>query len=166
MSDTSSSAKTSAQVVLFHYSVSAEGSDVESSRGGEPIAALLSAGNIIPGLDQALQGRSAGDSFSVDIDCSRAYGAHDPELIKRVSRKRLKEAGQLRLGGLLSVDTGQGRRVATVRKLGMSVVDLDFNHPMAGKDLQFDIEVVEVRDASAAEKAHGHAHGPGGHHHH
>ena len=121
------------RVVRFHYTVAEQGSEaLESSKDREPLAILAGHGNIIPGLEKAMEGREAGDTFSADVPAAEAYGERRDNLTQRV---------------------------------GMSVVDVDHNHPMAGKDLRFDIEVVEVREATAEELEHGHVHGEGGHHH-
>jgi len=153
-------------VVLFHYAVSEPGQPaIESSRDGEPLAILAGHGNIIPGLEAALLGRSAGERFEVTVAPGEAYGERVETLIQRVPKKYLRDAANLRPGMRTLVQTSQGQRMAVVLKVGMSVVDLDMNHPMAGKTLSFDIEVVDVRAASEEELAHGHVHGPGGHQH-
>lgn len=152
-------------VVLFHYALSEGGRAIESSFGREPLAALVGAGGIIPGLEAALIGRQAGDRFQVEVGPKEAYGERHEQLVQRVPRKRFSGAGRLEPGVQIMVETSQGRRLATVARVGLSVVDLDLNHPMAGKTLSFDIEVVDVREASTEEIEHGHAHGPGGHHH-
>lgn len=153
-------------VVLFHYAVSEPGQPaIESSRDGEPLAILAGHGNIIPGLEAALVGRSAGERFEVTVAPGDAYGERVEDLIQRVPKKYLRDVASLRPGMRTLVQTSQGQRMAVVLKVGMSVVDLDMNHPMAGKTLSFDIEVVDVRAASEEELAHGHVHGPGGHQH-
>jgi FKBP-type peptidyl-prolyl cis-trans isomerase SlyD len=152
-------------VVLFHYALSEGGEALESSFGREPLAALIGAGSIIPGLEKALMGREAGERFEVTIPPQEAYGDRLEALKQRVPRKRFSDSGHLQPGVQIMVETNQGRRLATVSKVGVTVVDLDLNHPMAGKTLTFDIELVEVREASTEEIEHGHAHGPGGHDH-
>lgn len=152
-------------VVLFHYALSENGEAVESSFEREPLAALVGSGGIIPGLESALMARQAGDRFEVTIEPAQAYGERHEELVQRVPRKRFDNSGHLAPGLQIMVETNQGRRLATVSKVGVTVVDLDLNHPMAGKTLTFDIEVLEVREASTEEIEHGHAHGPGGHAH-
>ena len=152
-------------VVRFHYSVSEPGQEsLESSRDREPLAILIGHGNIIPGLEAALQDREAGESFGVDVAASEAYGERRDGLTQRVPKKHFG-AQKLEPGQQVVLQTNFGPRAVTIQKVGMSVVDVDLNHPMAGKDLEFDIENVEVRDASAEELAHGHVHGDGGHQH-
>lgn len=155
------------QVIRFHYSVAEVGQPpMESSReGGEPIAALIGAGNIIPGLEQALIGKAVGERFDVIVAAAEAYGERNEALTQRVPKKYFPTNVALHPGVTVMLQTQQGPRPVTVQKVGMSVVDVDLNHPMAGKDLDFDIEIVEVREASAEELAHGHVHGDGGHQH-
>ena len=152
-------------VVRFHYSVSEPGQEsLESSRDREPLAILIGHGNIIPGLEAALQDREAGESFGVDVAASEAYGERRDGLTQRVPKKHFG-AQKLEPGQQVVLQTNFGPRAVTIQKVGMSVVDVDLNHPMAGKDLHFDVEIVEVREASAEELEHGHVHGDGGHHH-
>ena len=154
------------RVVRFHYTVSEAGqAPVESSKeGGEPLTILVGHGNIIPGLENALDGHEAGDSFGVDVPAAEAYGERREGLTQRVPKKHFGEQ-KLAPGQQVVLNTNFGPRAVTIEKVGMSVVDVDLNHPMAGKDLEFDIEIVEVREASAEELAHGHVHGDGGHQH-
>src|SRR3546814_5273915 len=121
------------------------------------MAILSGHGNIIPGLDKALEGHVAGDSFGVDVAAADAYGERRGGLTQRVPKKHFKEQ-KLAPGMQVVLNTNFGPRAVTIQKVGMSVVDVDLNHPMAGKDLHFDIEVVDVREASPAEVDHGHAH--------
>lgn len=153
------------RVVRFHYTVGEVGQPAtESSQGGEPLAILIGHNNIIPGLETAMEGREAGETFAVDVPAAQAYGERREGLTQRIPKKHF---GDQRLvpGMQVVLQTNFGPRAVTIEKVGMSVVDVDLNHPMAGKDLHFDIEVVEVREASAEEIEHGHVHGDGGHHH-
>ena len=153
------------RVVRFHYAVAEQGADaVESSEGREPLAILAGHGNIIPGLDKAMEGREAGDKFGVDVAAAEAYGEKREGLTQRVPKKHFGNQ-RLEPGMQVVLNTNFGPRAVTIEKVGMSVVDVDLNHPMAGKDLHFDIEIVDVREASAEELEHGHVHGDGGHHH-
>ncbi|HMT39151.1 MAG: peptidylprolyl isomerase [Xanthomonadales bacterium] len=154
------------RVVRFHYAVAETGqAAVENSKdGGEPIAILFGHGNIIPGLEKAMDGREAGDSFQATVPAAEAYGERREGLSQRIPKKHFG-AQKLEPGMQVVLQTNFGPRAVTIEKVGMSVVDVDLNHPMAGKDLDFDIEIVEVREASEEELAHGHVHGEGGHHH-
>ncbi|RYZ73699.1 MAG: peptidylprolyl isomerase [Lysobacteraceae bacterium] len=152
-------------VVRFHYSVAEVGQEsLESSRDREPLAILYGHGNIIPGLETAMLDREAGDSFGVDVNAADAYGEKREGLSQRVPKKHFG-AQKLEPGMQVVLQTNFGPRAVTIEKVGMSVVDVDLNHPMAGKDLHFDVEIVEVREASAEELEHGHVHGDGGHQH-
>ena len=135
-----------------------------SNLHSEPLAILIGHGNIIPGLEQALEGREAGERFSVQVAAKDAYGERREGLTQRVSRKLFKEK-KLAAGDQVVLQTQHGPRAVTVQKVGMSVVDIDLNHPMAGRNLDFDIEVIDVREGTDEERAHGHVHGEGGHQH-
>ena len=149
-------------VVRFHYTVSESGQgQLESSRDSQPISVLVGHGNVIPGLEEALRGREAGESFAISIGPEQGYGLRQEGMVQRVPRKHFKGA-KLVPGQQVVMPTQQGQRAMTIQKVGMSVVDVDLNHPMAGKTLDFDVEVVDVREASAEEVAHGHVHGDGG----
>ena len=158
------------RVVTFHYTLfegaaPEEGqAPLESSKEREPLAILAGRGNIIPGLDKAMEGHEAGDSFGVDVAAADAYGEKREGLSQRIPKKHFG-AQRLSPGMQVVLNTNMGPRAVTIEKVGMSVVDVDLNHPMAGKDLHFDIEIVDVREASDEEIAHGHVHGEGGHAH-
>ena len=154
------------RVVRFHYAVAETGqAAVENSKdGGEPIAILFGHGNIIPGLEKAMEGREAGETFSVDVPAADAYGERKEGLTQRIPKKHFGNT-RLQPGMQVVLQTNFGPRAVTVQKVGHSVVDVDLNHPMAGKDLHFDVEIIEVREASAEEIEHGHVHGDGGHQH-
>ena len=138
---------------------------LESSKAvGEPLAILFGRGNIIPGLEKAMDGHEAGDSFKAAVTAAEAYGERRDGLTQRMPKKHFGEQ-KLAPGMQVVLNTNFGPRAVTIQKVGMSVVDVDLNHPMAGKDLEFDIEIVEVREASEEEIAHGHVHGEGGHAH-
>ena len=153
------------RVVRFHYSVAeAGGEPVETSRDREPLAILFGHGIIIPGLEKAMDGHEAGDTFKADVTAADAYGERREGMSQRVPKKHFG-AQKLAPGQQVVLNTSFGPRAVTIEKVGMSVVDVDLNHPMAGKDLQFDIEIVDVREASKEEIEHGHVHGEGGHQH-
>ena len=152
-------------VVRFHYTVGEVGQPAnESSNGGEPLAILIGHNNIIPGLEKAMEGREAGEKFEIDVPAAEAYGERREGLSQRIPKKHFGEQ-RLMPGMQVVLQTNFGPRAVTIEKVGMSVVDVDLNHPMAGKNLHFDIEIVEVREASAEEVEHGHVHGEGGHQH-
>ncbi len=153
------------RVVRFHYTVSEVGQEpIESSKDRDPLVILFGHGNIIPGLENAMLDKRAGENFGVDVKAAEAYGEYREGLGQRVPKKHFGTA-KLAPGMQVVLQTNFGPRAVTVQKVGMSVVDVDLNHPMAGKDLHFDVEIVEVREANPEEIEHGHVHGDGGHHH-
>jgi FKBP-type peptidyl-prolyl cis-trans isomerase SlyD len=153
------------KVVTFNYRLTdEEGTFTESSERGQPVVYLHGHGGIVPGLEKAMLGKRAGDEFEVTLAPQHAYGRRFPDDVQRVPIKHLIRPGKLAVGKTVAVSTQQGQRRATVVKVGRFNVDVDLNHPLAGKTLIFNISVVEVRDASPEELAHRHAHGPGGHH--
>lgn len=153
-------------VALFHYQLrDTDDNLIEDSREGDAMAYLHGAGNIIPGLEKALAGHQAGDHVEVTIAPEDGYGERQDNMVQRLPAKYLRHAGKLRPGMQVPLQTEEGQRWVTVVKVGLKTVDVDANHPFAGKTLKFTIDIEEVRAASEEELAHGHAHGPGGHHH-
>ncbi len=157
------------KAVSFHYTLTDDGGKtIDTSRvdDREPLSILHGYGGLIPGVEKALEGRVVGDRFTVVVTPEEGYGLRDESLTQRVPKKYFRDAERLRPGTLAVIQTGQGQQQQVmVQKVGSSVVDIDGNHPLAGVTLHFDIEITEVRDASEEELAHGHVHGPGGHHH-
>ncbi|MFT3791618.1 MAG: peptidylprolyl isomerase [Rudaea sp.] len=156
------------KVVTFHYHLTDEsGTKVDSSHDRpEPLTVLFGHGQIIPGLEQAMEGREAGDKFVVNVPPEQGYGERREGFNQRVPKKYFRDAEHLKPGDatVLSVQGG-GYRQVVVLKVGSSVIDVDLNHPMAGKTLSFDVEITNVREATPEEVEHGHVHGEGGHHH-
>lgn len=154
-------------VVSFHYTLrNAAGEAVESTRDdGQATTYLHGAQGLLDGLEKALEGRETGDSFSITLPPDQAFGERQDAATRRVSAKYLKHEGKLKPGKVVRLNTEDGPITAVVEKVGKFSVDLDMNHPLAGQSVQFDIEVTEVREATQEELDHGHAHGPGGHHH-
>lgn len=153
-------------VVQFHYRLTNEKGDlIESSEGNAPTAYLHGHRNVITGIEAAMEGKQAGETFSTTITPENAYGPHNPNAVHRVPVKHLSGAKRWRPGMIATVHTEQGQRKVRVVKVGKFMADVDTNHPLAGQTLTFDIEVVDVREATPEEVTHGHAHGVGGHHH-
>jgi FKBP-type peptidyl-prolyl cis-trans isomerase SlyD len=153
-------------VVSFHYTLRDEnGKELETSRGSEPSVYLHGANNIIRGLETAMTGRESGDVFTVSLAPAEAYGMRNPDRMQRVPVKHLAFRGKLEAGKVVQLNTAEGMRAVTVVKAGRHSADIDANHPLAGQTLTFDVEIVDLRPATPEEIAHGHAHGPGGHHH-
>jgi len=154
-------------VVSFHYSLTDEaGEPIENSHERDPMSILLGAGNIIPGLESAMAGREPGDRFDVTVTPEHAYGERRDGFTQRVPKKYFEQAQRLKPGMTTLLKTQDGsQRMVVVMKIGQSVIDVDLNHPMAGKTLNFAVEILDVRVASEEEIAHGHAHAPGAHQH-
>jgi len=153
-------------VVSIHYTLKGDGGEViDSSAGGEPLAYLHGHGNLVPGLERELTGKNAGDRLQVKISPADGYGEYDPQLVQRVPRRTLKGVGNVRVGMRLHAKTDHGPKPVTVTQISGDMVTLDGNHPLAGKNLNFDVEIAAVRAATEEELSHGHVHGAGGHHH-
>ncbi len=152
-------------VVLFNYVLKDDaGSVIDESSPGEPLAYLHGHGNIVPGLERELEGRNTGDKLSVKVAPGDGYGERNKDLVQKVPRRSLKGISNITVGMWLHAQTAQGARAVTVTAVTGDMVTLDGNHPLAGENLNFDIEITDVRDATEEELAHGHVHGPGGHH--
>lgn len=152
-------------VVQFHYTLSDANGEIESSRQHEPVLYLHGQAGLLDGLTEAMEGRQAGDRFSVELPVDKAYGPIRPNAIHKVQVKHLQGAKKWKPGMVAVIHTEQGARQVTIVKVGLSQAEVDSNHPLAGRDLKFDVEIIAVRAASAEELAHGHAHGVGGHQH-
>ncbi|RYY02396.1 MAG: peptidylprolyl isomerase [Gammaproteobacteria bacterium] len=154
-------------VASIHYTLTdGEGKVIDTSEGQEPLAYLHGAGNIIPGLEKALLGKSVGDKFTVTIPAAEAYGVRDDSMVQELPSNMFSGIENIEVGMEFHAETEHGLQVVTVTNVEGDNVTIDGNHPLAGVDLTFDVEVAEVRPASAEELEHGHAHGAGGHHHH
>jgi FKBP-type peptidyl-prolyl cis-trans isomerase SlyD len=150
------------KVAGIHYTLkNNEGEVLDSSEGREPLYYLHGAGNLIIGMEEGLEGKAQGDKFSIKISPEKGYGELDPEMVQKVPRSAFG-AQEVKPG--MKFSTNQGG-VVTVTEVGLENVTVDANHPLAGVELNFEVEVMEVRNASSEEITHGHVHGPGGHHH-
>ena len=154
------------RVVTLHYTLRDEqGTVLDSSEGRAPLTYLHGKGNIIPGLEQALAGKEAGEKLDVSVAPEQAYGTRDERLVQILPRSRLPEGTQVAPGMQLRAESPKGPRLVSVVKVERDFVTVDGNHPLAGRTLNFSVEVAEVRKATHEEVSHGHVHGPGGHHH-
>jgi FKBP-type peptidyl-prolyl cis-trans isomerase SlyD len=153
--------------VAFHYTLKDdEGKVIDSSSGGEPLSYLHGHGNIVPGLERELTGKNVGDKLNVKVAPADGYGEFNKDLIQKVPRRALKGIKNLNVGMRLHAQTEHGPQAVTVTQIQSDMVTLDGNHPLAGQNLNFDIEITDVRPATEEELSHGHVHGPGDHHHH
>ena len=154
------------KTVSFHYTLkNAEGEEMESSKDKDPMSYLHGANNIIAGLEIAMEGRNTGDSFEVTVQPEEAYGLRNEKNVQRIPLKRLKGVGPISIGQVLNLQKKEGNVQVTVLKIGRFNADVDGNHPLAGEQLTFAVEITDVREATEEESSHGHAHGPGGHQH-
>lgn len=150
-------------VVTFHYTLrDPSGRVLDTSVGATPVTYLEGAGQIIDGLDEQLRGAAAGLKTRVLVPAAKAYGERDPEQVQLVKRSQLPVDGELTVGD--QFQTGEDRFAPTVTVVSIDgdVVLLDANHPLAGVDLTFDVEILGTRAATPEELRHGHAHGADG----
>jgi FKBP-type peptidyl-prolyl cis-trans isomerase SlyD len=155
------------KVVGIEYTLKdKDGAVVDSNvGGGEPLYFIQGLGTIVPGLERAMNGKSLGDAFDVEIKAVDGYGEFDPNRSRKVPRSVVGDM-DVKVGMMLQATGPEGASVVTVSEVSDTEITIDGNHPMAGKDLFFSIKVAEIRDATEEELSHGHIHGPGGHHHH
>lgn len=154
-------------VVGIHYVLrDQEGEIMDQSEPGEALHYLHGHGNIIPGLESELLHKEVGNQLKVHVTPERGYGVHDPEKCFLIPRAQIPSP-EIQPGVMLQLHAEDGEvLVVTVVAVDDKAVEVDGNHPMAGQDLFFEVEVASVRPATEEEIAHGHVHGPGGHHHH
>lgn len=159
------------KVVSFHYRLrDAENELIEDSHeDNSPVVYLHGHNGIIQGLENALVGKAAGDKFNVTLAPEQGYGPRKADSIQRVSINHIvggaKKKSRFKPGVVVHLNTKNGPVPAIIVKAGLKTLDVDTNHPLAGKTLAFEIEVLDVREASTEELEHGHVHGDGGHHH-
>ncbi|MDX1796750.1 MAG: peptidylprolyl isomerase [Hydrogenovibrio sp.] len=154
------------KVGLFNYVLTDnEGNQIDASNG-QPLAYLHGHSNLIPGLENELEGKTVGDKFTAKVAASDAYGEIQPHLIQEgVPKSMFQGVENLEVGMRFEAQSEQGVHSVEITEVQDETVTVDGNHPLAGQDLNFEIEVTGVRDATEEEIEHGHAHGDGGHHH-
>lgn len=146
-------------VVSIDYTLTVDGEVVDTTEGDEPLQFLQGHQNIIPGLERELTGMKIGDSKQVVVPPTEAYGEVDPENIIEVPRTEFPPEIPLEPGTELEVKNADGEVLsATIAEITSDTVKLDFNHPLAGKQLTFDVKIVDLRTATEEELAHGHVH--------
>ncbi len=155
------------KVVHMHYTLkNGNGEVMDSSEGQDPLAYIHGIGNIIPGLEKEIEGKTIGDKLSARVSPAEGYGEVSDELVQVVPKAGFQGGdGELQVGMQVQVETNEGPQIANVTAIEGDDVTLDLNHPLAGMELNFDIEVMEIREATAEELEHKHVHGPGGHDH-
>ncbi|MGE3172801.1 MAG: peptidylprolyl isomerase [Planctomycetota bacterium] len=154
-------------VVTIHYQLTLDdGTIADSSFGGEPLAYLHGHGNLVPGLERQLVGRKSGDTLEAVVPAAEGYGEFDPAAEQALPRSAFPKDVDLQPGMGFHTEDDHGNVVPLfVKQVGEQEVVVTQNHPLAGQRLNFKIEVLKVRKATKDELAHGHVHGPGGHHH-
>ena len=141
------------------------GEVIETSVGKKPLWYLHGLGNLVPGLEKELAGKKAGDVVDVKLAPEDGYGPYDDKELRKVPLRKFK-APRVQVGGRYQIQSEDGRRVVLVKSVSGDYAQVDGNHPLAGKTLHFNVKVVEVREATDDEQAHGHVHDPAGHGHH
>lgn len=158
--------QTQTRVVSFHYTLTdRSGVKLDSSAGGPPLNFLEGSGQIIPGLEEQLIKLAAGDKKKIDVTAAAAYGPRNEELVIKMPKDKLPKP-DIAVGDQFQTMQDGAPFVFTVVDMAADKVTLDGNHPLAGVDLTFDVEVLEIRNATQEELQHGHSHGGDGHHHH
>jgi FKBP-type peptidyl-prolyl cis-trans isomerase SlyD len=149
-------------IVTFHFNLrDPQGRLLDTSNGGEPVVYLEGAGQIIDGLEESLRGEPAGAKKIANVPAAKAYGVRDDALVQKVPRRQLPVEGELRAGDQFRAGDDDQAPVVMVAAIEGDEVLLDANHPLAGMDLMFEVEIIAVRPATADELRHGHAHGAG-----
>lgn len=155
------------RVIGFHYTLTDKtGTTLDSSIGDEPLYFLEGAQQIIPGLERVIALMNVGDKKKIEVKAPEAYGDVNPELVVKVKRTQFPPDAELQVGDQFQVNNDHNSPVFTIMALDTEEVTVDGNHPMAGKDLFFDVEIVGMRPATQEEMSHGHAHGAHGQGHH
>jgi len=147
------------RVVHIHYTLKTDqGQVVDSSEGDSPLGYVHGNGNIIPGLEKALDGRDEGEQFEVSLSPEEGYGARNEGLVQSVPRSAFEGLGELQPGMQFQAQTNEGPRVVTIAQVGDEAVTVDGNHPLAGQTLNFEIKIDQVREATSAELDEGKVH--------
>ncbi|MDV6235066.1 peptidylprolyl isomerase [Leptospira ellisii] len=153
------------RVITFHYTLrDTEGNLIDSSEGKDPLSYLEGVGHIISGLEEEMKKMNTGEKKKINVPAESAYGHKDPDLIFDVPRTQFPPNEDLQIGMMFQTD--EPDKVFTITELQEDSVIVDGNHPLAGMNLVFDVELTGIREATEEEISHGHVHGEGGHHHH
>ena len=153
-------------VVTIDYTLKDDNGNILDSSNDGNFAYLHGSNNIIPGLENALTGKSAGDEVDVTVSPAEGYGERNDSMVQAVPRDMFDSEQEIEVGMQFHAQSPEGDMVVvTVTDVDKDDITVDGNHPLAGMNLNFGVKVVDVREATAEERDHGHVHGPGGHQH-
>lgn len=154
------------KAVTIEYTLTDDGGEVlDSSDGAEPLVYLHGAGNIVPGLERALEGKSVADAIDIAVAPEDGYGVRDEKLVQNIATRKLPP-GKLTVGQWLRAEGPHGPQMLVVTAIRGDYATVDANHPLAGMTLHFKAKITAIRDATEEELSHGHVHGAHGHDHH
>jgi FKBP-type peptidyl-prolyl cis-trans isomerase SlyD len=153
------------KVVSIHYTLrDNQGNILDSSEGRDPLHYIQGIGNLIPGMEEGLEGKQKGDKLDIKVSPEKGYGVRSEEMIQQVPRSAFGDQ-EVQVGMQFQAQSNHGTQVVTVTEVGLESITVDGNHPLAGVELNFAVEVMDIREATQDELDHGHVHGPGGHQH-
>jgi len=150
--------------VMYTGTFPESGEVFDSNINQQPLVFLVGHGNMIAGFEQEMLGAAVGEAREFTLTPERAYGYRDDANVQSIPRSQFPESMELEVGANLGAQSDQGPIQFTVVKVEDEIVTVDFNHQMAGQTLHFTVEVIEIREATSDELAHGHVHGPGHQH--
>jgi len=155
------------KVVTFNYTLKdEEGTVLDSTANKDPLTFISGTSQILPKLEDALGEMLIGGKKNVKIGAAEAYGEYDEKAVQNVKKEQFPPDAKIEVGVRYVANSPEsGQMPFVIKEVKEKDITVDFNHPLAGKDLEFDVELVDIRDATAEEIQHGHVHGPGGHHH-
>lgn len=153
------------KVISIEYTLKDDkGAVIDTSEGRKPLTYLHGTNALVPGLEQALEGKAVGDAIEVSLTPEQGYGQRDPRLIQNIPIRKLPN-GKAEVGMTLNVNTPEGPRLLVVNAVRGDYATVDANHPLAGMNLHFQVKIAEIREPTEEELQHGHVHGEGGHNH-
>lgn len=155
------------KVVTFNYTLKdEEGTVLDSTANKDPLTFISGTSQVLPRLEEALGEMLIGGKKNVKINAAEAYGEYDDKAVQSIKKEQFPSDAKVEVGVRYVANSPEGGQMPfVIKEIKEKDVTVDFNHPLAGKDLEFDVELVDIRDATAEEIQHGHVHGPGGHTH-